>query len=108
MAANGKDKRWTFLTNHAVVYFHLLDRPKDTIREISDTLNLAERTVAGILADLRAEGVRRGRKEWQAEHLLREFEPQDESPASLQLFGRRVLQPSQPRHIFLRPGPVCG
>jgi hypothetical protein len=50
------DKRWTFLTNHGAVFLHLVSHPGDTIRQISDHLNLAERTVAGILADLRQDG----------------------------------------------------
>jgi hypothetical protein len=50
------DKQWTFLTNHGTVFIHLIDHPGDTIRQISDHLDLAERTVAGILADLRRDG----------------------------------------------------
>ena len=50
------DKQWTFLTNHGAVFLHLINHPGDTIRQISDHLNLAERTVAGILADLRRDG----------------------------------------------------
>jgi hypothetical protein len=50
------DKQWTFLTNHAAVFLHLISHPGDTIRQISDHLNLAERTVAGIMADLRQDG----------------------------------------------------
>jgi predicted transcriptional regulator len=50
------DKQWTFLTNHGGVFLHLIDHPGDTIRQISDRLDLAERTVAGILADLRRDG----------------------------------------------------
>jgi len=50
------DKQWAFLTNHGTVFIHLIDHPGDTIRQISDHLDLAERTVAGILADLRRDG----------------------------------------------------
>jgi predicted transcriptional regulator len=50
------DKKWTFVTNHGAVFLHLILHPEDTIRQISDHLNLAERTVAGILADLRQGG----------------------------------------------------
>ncbi|MBI4313112.1 MAG: transcriptional regulator [Chloroflexi bacterium] len=49
-------RHWTFLTNHGVVFFHILQHPGDTIRRIADHLGLAERTVAGILHDLRQEG----------------------------------------------------
>ena len=50
---NRDEKRWTFLTNHGIVFFHILQHPGDTIRRIADHLGLAERTVAGILHDLR-------------------------------------------------------
>jgi len=48
--------RWTFLTSHGVVFLYLVDHPQATIRRISDDLGLAERTVAGILADLKQDG----------------------------------------------------
>jgi DNA-binding transcriptional ArsR family regulator len=47
---------WTFLTNHGGVFLHLVKHPGDTIRLVSDHLGLAERTVAGIIADLREGG----------------------------------------------------
>ena len=50
------DRQWTFLTNHGAVFLHLVIHPGDTIRQISDHLDLAERTVAGILQDLRRAG----------------------------------------------------
>ncbi|MBI4202249.1 MAG: AsnC family transcriptional regulator [Chloroflexi bacterium] len=49
-------KHWTFLTNHGVVFFHIMQNPGDTIRRIADRLRLAERTVAGILHDLKEAG----------------------------------------------------
>jgi hypothetical protein len=50
------DKQWTFLTNHGAVFLHLIAHPGDTIRQMSDHLGLAERTVAGILTDLQRDG----------------------------------------------------
>jgi len=49
-------RAWHFLTNHALVYLHLVEHPGDTIRQISDHLVLAERTVAGVIADLKRDG----------------------------------------------------
>ena len=43
-------------TNHAAVFFHLLEHPDATIRRVADDLDLAERTVVGVLADLREDG----------------------------------------------------
>jgi DNA-binding transcriptional ArsR family regulator len=50
------ERKWTFLTNHGVVFLHIAQNPGKTIRQISDELGLAERTVASILADLREGG----------------------------------------------------
>lgn len=49
-------RNWTFLTSHAVVFLHIVQNPGDTIRKTADDVNLAERTVASILADLREGG----------------------------------------------------
>lgn len=54
--SNKGERHWTFFTNHGVVFFHILNHPGDTIRRIADHLGLAERTVAGILHDLRKDG----------------------------------------------------
>ena len=48
-------RRWTIFTNHGAVLFYLLEHPDATIRNISDSLGLAERTVVGVLRDLRSE-----------------------------------------------------
>jgi len=49
-------ERWTIFTNHAAVLLYLLEHPGATIRRIADDLGLAERTVVGILRDLRRDG----------------------------------------------------
>lgn len=49
-------RRWTILTNHAAVLLYVLEHPDATIRRIADDLNLAERTVMGVVHDLRREG----------------------------------------------------
>jgi len=49
-------RNWSFLSNHAVVYLHLVEHPGDTIRQLSDHLEMADRTVAAVLADLKLEG----------------------------------------------------
>lgn len=46
---------WTIFTNHAAVLLYLLEHPDATIRRIADDLDLAERTVIGVLHDLRTD-----------------------------------------------------
>ena len=50
-----RERHWTLFTNHAAVFIHLLEHPEATIRSIADELGLAERTVVGVLQDLRRE-----------------------------------------------------
>ncbi len=54
--AKQQNSSWYFITNHASVFFYLLRKPDATVRQVSDDLGIAERTVTGILADLRREG----------------------------------------------------
>lgn len=54
--ANRDKNSWYFITNHASVFFYLSRKPDATVRQVSDDLGLAERTVTGILADLRRDG----------------------------------------------------
>jgi DNA-binding MarR family transcriptional regulator len=49
-------RQWTIFTNHAAVLLYLLEHPDATIRRIADDLDLAERTVTGVVHDLRDEG----------------------------------------------------
>ena len=45
------------------MFFHLLEHPDATIRRVADDLDLAERTIVGVLGDLREEGYLLVRKE---------------------------------------------
>jgi DNA-binding transcriptional ArsR family regulator len=47
---------WTFLTNHAQVLLALAAQPRITARAIALTVDLTERAVQRIIADLEAEG----------------------------------------------------
>ena len=54
--------RWTFLTSHALVFFHIVRNPEATIRKISKDVGLSERAVCAVLADLRDDGYITARK----------------------------------------------
>ena len=57
------EKKWTFVTNHAVV-LTLLDREENlTSREIAIVLEITERTVIRIIKDLEAAGYITKRRE---------------------------------------------
>jgi len=45
---------WLFLTNHALVLYHLARKPLITAREAADAIGITERAVRKIIADLNA------------------------------------------------------
>jgi len=47
---------WTFLTNHAIVFFFLAKHPLITGRELSRLIGITERSVRNIISDLESEG----------------------------------------------------
>ena len=49
--------RWTFLTNHAHVLICLARAPEMTLREVSLAVDITERAVQRIVADLEQAGV---------------------------------------------------
>jgi len=58
-------RNWRFLTNHGLVFLHLLANSDTTVRDMAGSIGLGERTVALILSELREEGyvmaIKRGR-----------------------------------------------
>jgi DNA-binding Lrp family transcriptional regulator len=47
---------WTFITNHGLVLAYIAKHSQSTAREIALAINLTERTILKIIADLEAEG----------------------------------------------------
>ena len=47
---------WTFITNYGMVLAHIATHRQSTAREIGQVINITERTVLKIIADLEAEG----------------------------------------------------
>ncbi len=50
-----KMSRWTFITSHGLVIAHIARHPQSTARAIASAVNLTERTVHKIIAELEAE-----------------------------------------------------
>jgi hypothetical protein len=51
-----QSEHWSFLTNHAVVLLYMVNHPDDTMYTVASNLNMRERLVAQIIADLRHHG----------------------------------------------------
>jgi len=48
--------KWTFITNYAVVLSFLAKHPSITARELANKIDITERTVRKIIADLEIDG----------------------------------------------------
>jgi hypothetical protein len=53
---DSQSEHWSFLTNHAVVLLYMVNHPDDTMYTVAGRLNMRERHVAQIIADLRHQG----------------------------------------------------
>lgn len=49
-------RKWTFITNHAVVLSYLVNHPSITARQLATEIGITERAVRTIIADLESEG----------------------------------------------------
>ena len=47
---------WKFVTNHALVFCLIAQKPRITAREISATIGITEKTTRNIINDLEADG----------------------------------------------------
>ena len=47
--------KWTFITNHGLVLAYIAKHPQSTARAIASAINVTERTVQKIIAELVAE-----------------------------------------------------
>ena len=49
--------KWGFLTNHALVLFHVYQHPQSTLREIAEAVGITERAALSCLRLMEAEGL---------------------------------------------------
>jgi len=63
-----KKKRWTFLTNHAMVFVYISKHPQETTRKVAEAVNITERSVQSIVADLERVGYIEKHKEGRHNH----------------------------------------
>lgn len=52
-----KERRWGFLTNHALVLIHVIVHPHSTVREIAMAVGITERATHAVLQDLGEAGI---------------------------------------------------
>ena|SRR2546428_8728841 len=77
MSSNGLDHHWYLVSSHGSILFYIALHPGCTIREIADSLALTERTIWGLIGDLRCAGmlnvVRSGHRHHYTANLDAEF-----------------------------------
>lgn len=53
----GVERRWGFLTTHALILIHVIQHPRSTVREIALAVGVTERAAHSALQDLREAGI---------------------------------------------------
>jgi DNA-binding IclR family transcriptional regulator len=92
--------RWTFLTNHAHVFFCLARDPGARLREVAERVGITERAAQRILADLVAEGYVTAEKDGRRNHYSIHPDAPLRHPLELeQSVGKllRLLEPQKPK-----------
>lgn len=59
---------WYIVSSHGAVLFHIAANPDCTIKEIAQTMALTQRTIWGLIGDLRRAGMLHVRKEGRRHH----------------------------------------
>ena len=101
---NGKHitNHWYLVSSHGAVLFYVGVHPDCTIREIADAMSLTQRTVWGLIGDLRRANMLNVRREGRRHHYTVNLDAQFKHPTMTNLplrviMGRLVEQ-------FARPG----
>jgi DNA-binding MarR family transcriptional regulator len=96
--------KWTILSNHGIVLFHIAANPHSTLRELSDLLGITERQIRRILKDLAAAEIiqiqREGRRNRYSINPNAHLRHPTLSPIPLQRFIAAMTPESGPRQSF--------
>ncbi len=99
---NGKlGNHWYLVSSHGSVLFYVAVHPDCTIREIADSMSLTQRTVWGLIGDLRRASMLDVRREGRRHHYTVNLDAQFKHPTMNGLplrviMGRLVEQFAQP------------
>ncbi len=109
MASNGVavQNHWYLVSSHGSVLFYIALNPGCTIREIAEEMALTQRTVWGLIGDLRRAEMlhvrREGRRHHYSVNLDAEFKHPTLTGLKLRLvLGELVRQHSQPERVRAR------
>jgi DNA-binding IscR family transcriptional regulator len=56
-SSNGSERKWGFLTTHALILIHVTQHPRSTVREIASSVGITERAAYAVLLDLRESAI---------------------------------------------------
>ncbi len=92
MVSNGSiDNHWYLVSSHGSVLFYVALNPDCTIREVSDEMSLTQRTVWGLIGDLRRAGMLTVRREGRRHHYTINLDAPFKHPIITGLTLRQVL-----------------
>ena len=84
MSTNGNgnhiQNHWYLVSSHGSILFYVAVNPDCTIREIADDMSLTQRTVWGLIGDLRRAGMLHVRREGRRHHYTVNLEAQFKHP----------------------------
>lgn len=100
MASNGVhvNNHWYLVSSHGAVLFYIAVRPGCTIRAISEDMALTQRTVWGLIGDLRRAGMLDVRREGRRHHYRVNLDADFRHPVIKGLPLRTVLGELVARH----------
>lgn len=92
-ASNGKhiQNNWYLVSSHGSVLFYVAVNPGCTIREIADEMSLTQRTVWGLIGDLRRAGMLDVRREGRRHHYTVNLEASFKHPTLTGLSLKTIM-----------------
>lgn len=97
---NGKHivNNWYLVSSHGSVLFYVAVNPGCTIREIADDMSLTQRTVWGLIGDLRRAGMLEVRREGRRHHYTVNLDATFKHPTLTGLSLRTIMSDLVAQH----------
>jgi DNA-binding transcriptional ArsR family regulator len=89
---------WYLVSSHGAVLFYVAVNPDCTIREIADDMSLTQRTVWGLIGDLRRAGMLNVRREGRRHHYTVNLDATFKHPTLTGLPLRTIMGELVTRH----------
>src|SRR2546426_11077978 len=96
---NSVQNHWYLVSSHGAVLFYVALNPGCTIREIAEEMSLTQRTVWGLIGDLRRAEMLQVRRDGRPHHYTIKLDAQFRHPVNDRLSLRTLLRVVVPPHV---------